>query len=159
MRLLNSVCKVIAEAFPNIPIEIREVPQYFSRPSFLVTRVTNSKEINNINIYSKHPTFQIVYFGERDEANQVLAEKLYEAEEVLDNILLLPLAIPILPKNDSEKIHKRYAKIGSFSSSLRLDEGAIYCNLVLDFTDSTPTREGELPTVEEIDLSISRENN
>ena len=112
MRLLNSVCKIIADAYPNIPINIEEVPQEFERPSFLVTRVTDPKEIKNRNIYGVKPNFQIVYFGERNEANQVLAEPLYEADSKLEELFLLALAVPIIPKNEAEK-KKRRLELGT----------------------------------------------
>lgn len=156
MRLLNSVCKVIADAYPNIPIYIQEVPQDFERPSFFVTKVTDPKEIKNRNIYGKKPNFQIVYFGKRDEANQVLAEPLYETDTKLEELFLLALAVPVIPKDEAEKKKQRYAKIESYTSQLRLDEGALYCNLTLDFTDNVPKQE-VTDLVEEIDLRIIRE--
>ena len=125
MRLLNSVCKRIADAYPNVPINIKEVPQGFERPSFLVTRVTDPREIKNRNVYGVKPNFQIVYFGERDEANQVLAEPLYEADSKLEELFLLALAMPVIPKDEAEKIKQRYAKIESYTSQLKLDEGAL----------------------------------
>lgn len=156
MRLLNSVCKIIADAYPNIPINIEEVPQEFERPSFLVTRVTDPKEIKNRNIYGVKPNFQIVYFGERNEANQVLAEPLYEADSKLEELFLLALAVPIIPKNEAEKKKRRYAKIESYTSQLRLDEGALYCNLTLNFTDDIPKNES-YELMEDVDIGISRE--
>lgn len=156
MRLLNSVCKVIADAYPNIPIYIQEVPQEFERPSFFVTRVTDPREIKNRNIYGVKPNFQIVYFGERDEANQVLAEPLYETDSKLEELFLLALAMPVIPKNEAEKKKKRYAKIESYTSQLRLDEGALYCNLTLDFTEEIPNEDTSDP-IGEVDFSIVRE--
>ena len=156
MRLLNSVCKVIAYAYPNVPINIEEVPQEFERPSFFVTRVTDPREIKNRNIYGVKPNFQIVYFGERDEANQVLAEPLYETDSKLEELFLLALAMPVIPKDEAEKIKQRYAKIESYNSQLRLDEGALYCNLTLDFTEAVPNVDNHDP-VEDIDFSIARE--
>ena len=156
MRLLNSVCTIIADAYPNIPINIEEVPQAFERPSFLVTRVTDPKEIKNRNIYGVKPNLQIVYFGERNEANQVLAEPLYEADSKLEELFLLALAVPIIPKNEAEKKKRRYAKIESYTSQLRLDEGALYCNLTLNFTDDIPRNES-YELMEDVDIGISRE--
>lgn len=156
MRLVNSVCKVIADTFSGIPVYIEEVPNEFERPSFFVTKVTDPKELKNINIYQNNPTFQIVYFGERSEANQVLAEPLYGVEDKLEEIFLLALAMPVIEKDETEKKHRRYAKIESFTSQLRLDEGALYCNLSLDFTENIP-KQDEHEIIEQVDLSISRE--
>ena len=156
MRLLNSVCKVIADAYPNVPIYVKEVPKKFKRPSFFVTISTDPREIKNRNVYGVRPTFQIIYFGERDEANQVLAEPLYEADSKLEELFLLSLAVPIIPKNEAEKKKRRYAKIESYTSQLRLDEGALYCNLTLNFTDDIPKHE-QYDLIEDIDMSIYRE--
>lgn len=156
MRLLNSICKVIADAYPNIPINIEEVPHRFKRPSFFITITTDPKEIKNRNVYGVRPTFQIVYFGERNEANQVLAEPLYEVGSKLEEIFLLSLVVPIIPKNEEEKKKRRYAKIESYTSQLRLDEGALYCNLTLNFTDDVPRNE-QYELIEDVDMSISRE--
>lgn len=154
MRLLNSVCNVISDNYSGIPVYIDEVPNDFKRPSFLVTKVTDPKEIKNRNVYQNNPTFQIVYFGERDEANQVLAEPLYEVEDKLEELFLLALAIPVLPKK-GVKEKQRYAKIESFTSSLRLGEGALYCNLSLDFTEAIPRNE-YYELIEEVDLTVTR---
>lgn len=150
MRLLNSVCKVISDSYSGVAVYIQEVPNRFERPSFFISKVTDPKEIKNFNIYQNNPTFQIVYFGERDETNQVLAEKLYEVEGKLEELFLLALAVPIIPK-DGEKM--RYAKIKSFTSQLRLDEGALYCNLALNFTENVPRHENN-EIIAEVDFSI-----
>ena len=153
MRLLNSVCKIISDTYSGVAVYIQEVPNRFERPSFFVSKVTDPKEIKNFNIYRNNPTFQIVYFGERDEANQVLAEKLYEVEGKLEELFLLALAVPVIPKNEEERFKMRFAKIKSFTSQLRLDEGALYCNLVLDFTENIPKYESN-DLVSEVDFSI-----
>lgn len=156
MKLLNSICKIIADDFPNVPIYIKEVPQGFERPSFLVTKVTDPKEIKNRNVYGVKPNFQIVYFGKRDEANQVLAEPLYEVDSKLMELFLLALAVPIIPKDEAEKIKQRYAKIESYTSQLRLDEGALYCNLTINFTEEIPKHES-YELMQEVDLSVRKE--
>lgn len=137
MRLLNSVCKVIADNFPNVPVHIEQVPNDFIRPCFLVELVTDSSDIKNYHTYQNNPTFQIVYFGERDIANQVLAEPLYIVQEKLTELFLLALSVPIEPKEGVTE-RKRYAKIESFINSLRLDEGALYCSLKINFTEKVP---------------------
>lgn len=137
MRILNSVCKVLADNYPNTPVYIEQVPQDFVRPSFLVAFTTQGREIKNYRIYQKNPIIQIVYFWVRDEANQVEAEGLYAADDKLDELFLLPLALPIIPRvGVIEK--QRYAKITAFTSEVRLDEGAIYARLTLSFTEDIP---------------------
>lgn len=137
MRLLNSVCKVLADNYSDMPVYIEEVPNDFVRPSFLVELVTDPKAIKNYHIYQNNSTFQIVYFGERDIANQVLAEPLYAVEKRLEELFLFSLALPVVAV-EGVKEKRRYAKIVSFTSNMRLNEGALYCNLTLDFTDQIP---------------------
>lgn len=199
MRLLNSICKVLADKFtetsyreatvkptdnPKLlglyelngsgvyvatqdtavvegktyytqlitktPVYIEQVPNDFVRPSFLVEAVTNSAEIKNYNIYQKNPLFQIVYFGERDIANQVLAEPLYRISDMLDELFLLQLAIPVITDSGEKQ---RYAKIVSFVHNLRLEEGAIYCNLTISFTETVPHNE-EYEVMENLSLGV-----
>lgn len=155
MRLLNSVCKVIADAYPDVPIHIKQVPQDFERPCFYVHLVTHSKSIKSYNTAQFNPDFQIIYFGERDEANQVLAEPLYEAQDKLDELFLLRLAVPVILKEGEKR--KRYAKIQSYNSQLRESEGALYCDLVLDFTDEVP-HDNNYDLIESVDLKVITEN-
>ena len=49
MRLLNSVCKVIASAYEGVPVHNEEVPSDFERGSFYVSLTTGSTELKNIN--------------------------------------------------------------------------------------------------------------
>ena len=44
MRLLNSVCRVIASAYSGVPIHIEEVPNNFERNSFYSRLFTLRKE-------------------------------------------------------------------------------------------------------------------
>jgi hypothetical protein len=150
LRVLNSVCKVIADNYEGIPVEIAEVPQYFKRPCFLVTLATDSTGLKNINVYQENPLVQIVYFGKRTQANQVVAESLYKLKEELTALFLLRLAVPILPiEGKVEK--KRFAKIESYTSDLRIGEGALYVKMALNFTEDVPkTNEYEL--IGEVDM-------
>ena len=45
MRLLNSVCRVIASDYSGVPVHIEEVPNNFERNSFYVTLATGSSEL------------------------------------------------------------------------------------------------------------------
>ena len=134
MRLLNSVCRVIASAYSGVPVHIEEVPNNFERNSFYVTLATGSSELKNINVYEDDPIFQIVYFAKRNEANQVVAEKLYEVREELKRLLLvIPLA--------GVKEKPRYAKIENYSDDVRVSEGALYVKITLNFTEDVPVED------------------
>ena len=135
MRLLNSVCKVIAEKFVGVPVHIRQVPSEFRRGCFYASRVTGSNSLVNYGVYKDSPMFQIIYFGELDEARQVDVEKLYAVEEDLKGLFLLRRAVPVIT-DEGEK--QRYAKIENYTSDLREDEGAIYVKITLAFTEENP---------------------
>ena len=129
-----------------------EVPNTFKRDCFLVTLATDSSKLKNISIYEDDPVFQIVYFGKRSEANQVIADNLYKVKEELKALFLLRKCVPVIPlEGVNEK--PRYAKIENYSSEVRLDEGAVYVKLTLNFTEDVPnTATYEL--MEEVELSI-----
>jgi hypothetical protein len=114
-----------------------EVPNGFKRDCFLVTLATESGSLKNANVYEDNPTFQIVYFGKRNEANQVLGEQLYKLKEELKALFLLRMCVPVLPL-EGVKERPRYAKIESYSSEVRLNEGAVYTKLTLNFTEAIP---------------------
>lgn len=137
MRLLNSICKVIASHYEGIPIHIEEVPNNFKRGCFLVTLATGSSRQKNYTVYQDDPLFQIVYFGKRNEANQVEAEELYKVKEELKALFLLRRAVPIIPL-DGVKEKQRYAKIETYSDEIRLSEGSLYVKLQLNFTEEIP---------------------
>ena len=137
MRLLNSICSVIASKYTGVPVHIEEVPKGFKRDCFLVTLATEGSTLKNYNVYEDNPVFQIIYFGKRNEANQVLADELYRVREELKALFLLPMSIPVLPlENVKEK--PRYAKIENYSNDVRLSEGAVYLKITLNFTEDLP---------------------
>ena len=140
MRLLNSICKVIASSYAGKPVHIEEVPNNFKRDCFLVTLATGSSSLKNFNVYGETPVFQIVYFGRRNEANQVLAEELYAVKEELKALFLLRRAVPVIPL-EGVKEKTRYAKIETYSDEIRLDEGSVYVKLSLNFTEDIPKTE------------------
>jgi hypothetical protein len=153
MRLLNSICKVIASFYAEVPVHIEEVPSNFKRGCFLVTLATDSSKLKNINIYEDDPLFHIVYFGKRNEANQVIAEELYKVKEELKALFLLQKCVPVIPlEGVTEK--PRYAKIENYSSEVRLDEGAVYVKLTLNFTEDVPNTATNYEPVGEVDVSI-----
>lgn len=150
MRLLNSVCKVLSSNYAGVPVHIEEVPKGFKRECFLVTLATDNSSLKNINVYRDNPLFQIVYFGKRNEANQVLAEELYKVKEELKALFLLKKCVPVLAV-EGVKEKPRYAKIENYSSDIRLDEGAVYVKLTLDFTEDVP-KEDPYELIGEVDL-------
>ena len=97
MRLLNSVCKVIASKYAGVPVHIEEMPKGFERECFFVTLATGGSSLKNRNVYEDDPTYQIVYFGKLNEADQVVAENLYKKKEELKALFLLRLAVPVIP--------------------------------------------------------------
>lgn len=137
MRLLDSVCKVIASSYKGVPVHIEEVPNDFKRDCFLVSLATGGSTLKNFNVYEDTPLFQIVYFGKRNEANQVLAEELYKVKEELKALFLLRRAVPVIPL-EGIKEKPRYAKIETYSDEIRLGEGAVYVKLSLSFTEDVP---------------------
>lgn len=139
-RLLNSVCRVIASAYSGVPVHIEEVPNNFERNSFYVTLATGSSELKNINVYEDDPIFQIVYFAKRNEANQVVAEKLYEVKEELKRLFLLKRVVPVIPLA-GVKEKPRYAKIENYSDDVRVSEGALYVKITLNFTEDVPVED------------------
>lgn len=156
MRLLNSICKVIASYYEGKPIHIEELPNGFKRGCFLVTLATEGSSLKSYNVYEDTPVFQIVYFGERNEANQVLAEELYKVKEELKRLLLLARAIPVIPlENAKEKT--RYAKIETYSDEVRLGEGAVYVKLTLSFTEDLH-KEDPYELIEAVEIDVKNEN-
>lgn len=140
MRLLNSICKVIASKYSGVPVHIEEVPNSFERDCFFVTLATGGSSLLSKNVYEDDPTFQIVYFGKRNIANQVEAEGLYKVKEELKALFLLARAIPVIPL-EGVKEKPRYAKIETYTDEVRLSEGAIYVKLTLNFTEDVPVNE------------------
>ena len=150
MRLLNSVCKVIASSYAGVPVHIEEVPKNFRRGCFYVHLATGSSTLKTVNVYQDDPVFQIVYFGERNEANQVEAEKLYKVKEELKALFLLRKAVPVIPL-EGVKEKPRYAKIENYSDEVRIDEGAVYVKITLNFTGDVPKFE-EYELIGDVDL-------
>lgn len=150
MRLLNSVCKVIASAYAGIPVHIEEVPDDFERNCFYVSLATGSSYLKNINVYEDDPIYQIIYFAERNEANQVVAEKLYEVKEELKALFLLQKVVPVISKA-GVKEKPRYAKIENYSDDVRVSEGALYVKITLNFTEDVPVK-NDYELIGEVDL-------
>lgn len=153
MRLLNSVCKVIASKYVGVPVHIEEMPKNFKRECFFVTLATNGSSLKNRNVYEDNPTYQIVYFGKLNEADQVVAENLYKVKEELKALFLLRLAVPVIPLEGVQE-NPRYAKIQTYSDEVRLGEGSLYVKITLSFTEDIP-REDTYELIGEVDLETN----
>ena len=153
MRLLNSVCKVIASNYAGVPVHIEEMPKGFERECFFVTLATNGSSLKNRNVYEDDPTYQIVYFGKLSEADQVVAENLYKKKEELKALFLMRLAVPVIPLEGVQE-KPRYAKIQTYSDEVRLAEGALYVKITLNFTEDIPRNEQYDP-IGEVDLATN----
>jgi hypothetical protein len=150
MRLLNSVCKVIASKYAGVPVHIEEMPKGFERECFFVTLATSGSSLKSRNVYGEDPTYQIVYFGKMNEADQVVAENLYRVKEELKALFLLRLAVPVIPL-EGVKEKPRYAKIQTYTDEVRLGEGALYIKLTLSFTEDIPREDPHEP-IGEVDF-------
>ena len=150
MRLLNSLCKVIASKYAGVPVHIEEMPKNFERECFFVTLATGGSSLKNRNVYGEDPTYQIVYFGKLNEADQVVAENLYKVKEELKALFLLRLAVPVIPL-EGVKEKPRYAKIQTYLDEVRLGEGALYVKISLSFTEDVP-REDPYDLIKEVEL-------
>ena len=157
MRLLNSICKVIASKYAGVPVHIEEMPKGFKRECFFVTLATNGSSLKNRNVYEDNPTFQIAYFGKLNEADQVVAENLYRVKEELKALFLARLSVPVIPLEGVQE-RSRYAKIQTYSDEVRLGEGALYVKLTLNFTEDVPKYES-YELMGEIDIETSVRTN
>jgi hypothetical protein len=157
MRLLNSVCKLLASKYAGIPVYIEDVPEGFQRPSFLVTLATEGSNLKNINVYEDTPLYQIVFFSRQNAARQVYSEDLYKKKEELKALFLLPGCIPVIPL-EGVKEKKRYAKVTSYSAEVRLSEKSVYVKVGLSFTEDARTEE-KYELMQDIDLSMNISKN
>lgn len=157
MRLLNSICSLLADKYRGVPVYIEDVPEGFQRPSFLVTLATEGTNLLNKNVYRDTSIYQIVYFGRLNASEQVYSERLYKVREELKALFLLPGAIPVISeKGSTEK--RRYAHITSYSSEIRLSEKSLYTKIGIDFTEDTK-QEKEYELIQEIDLEMNTRKN
>ena len=90
MRLLDSICKLLADKYKGVPVYIGEVPEGFSRPSFLVTLATEGTNLLNRKVYEDTPLFQITYFSRRNAVGQATAIDMYRKKEELKALFYCP---------------------------------------------------------------------
>lgn len=153
MRILNSICKVLADKYKGVPVYIEEVPEGFARPSFFVSLTTEGSALKNKKVVEDTPLYQIVYFGRQNAATQVKAERLYEIRSELKALFLLPGAMKVI--TDTKKEKQRYAKVTSFNAEVRHSEDSLYARLGLSFTEDTvPDPDYDLIQNVELDTNV-----
>ena len=121
INILNAICETIAKDFSKYPIYIDNLPQGFVRPSFYIELV-NSKDIDwNTTIQNRQMTFQIMYFGEKDDFNNVSTLELYSTWSILERNFYRTLEVG----------KKEYKKITS--TELFIKDDVLYMTLRLEF--------------------------
>ena len=124
INILNAICETIAKDFSKHPIYIDNLPQGFIRPSFYIELV-NSKDIDwNTTTQNRQMTFQIMYFGEKDDFNNVSTLEIYPVWNVLERIFYRTLRVD---KEDYKKIT---------STELFIKDDVLYMTLRLEFGQS-----------------------
>lgn len=117
--ILNSICRQIASKFKN-PIHIDNLPQKFIRPSFYIELLNNRDTELTSSSQERQMTFQITYFGTKDEMNNVSTLELYSVWSVMEKLFYRTLMIS---ENDYKKIEsiEHFIKDGSLIITLRLN--------------------------------------
>lgn len=119
--ILNAICKTIAKEFPKSPIYIDNLPQGFLRPSFYVELVNSRDEDLNSTAQLREMTFQIMYFGIKDEFDNVSTIDMYSTWNVLERIFYRALKV-----NEED-----YKKITS--TDLLIKDDILFMTLRLEF--------------------------
>lgn len=121
INILNAICETIAKDFQDCPIYIDNLPQGFVRPSFYIELV-NSRDIDwNATSQNRKMTFQIMYFGEKDDFNNVSTLELYSIWDILDRSFYRSLRV-------SEVEYKKIT-----SNELFIKDDVLYMTLRLEF--------------------------
>lgn len=122
IKVLDSICEKIAGVFVEEPIYIQNVPEDFKRPSFFVTMMAYQDTDMTHDFQRRQQSFQIVYFGKKDEYNTVDAVDQYATYAMLSSIF----------NTKSLQVEDRYLKIDSISGGPK--DAEIYMTLKLDYT-------------------------
>ncbi len=121
INILNAICETIASKFNKNPIYIDNLPQGFIRPSFYIELV-NSKDTDwNSASQNRQMTFQIMYFGKKDNFNNVSTIELYSVWSILEKLFYRALKVN---KDDYKKIT---------STELFIRDDVLYMTLRLEF--------------------------
>lgn len=121
VNILNAICETIAKEFTENPIYIDNLPQGFIRPSFYIELVNSRDTDWNTIAQNRQMTFQVMYFGRKDNFNNVSTLEIYSVWNILERIFYRTLKI-----NDNE-----YKKITSTELFIRDD--VLYMTLRLEF--------------------------
>ena len=121
INILNAICETIASQFKKSPIYIDNLPQGFLRPSFYVELVNSRDEDLNSTAQLREMTFQIMYFGIKDEFDNVSTIDMYSTWNVLERIFYRALKV------DEED----YKKITS--TDLLIKDDILFMTLRLEF--------------------------
>ena len=124
INILNSICSHIAERFETNPIYIDTMPQDFKRPSFYIELVNSKDTELNLGAQRREMTFQITYFGPKDNFNNVSTLNQYAVWNTLEKIFYRSLKVN---DNDYKKIEDIdfIIKDDLLIMTLRLDFGYI----------------------------------
>ena len=93
INVLNAICETIAKEFKQSPIYIDNLPKDFKRPSFYVELVNSRDEDLNSTAQLREMSFQIMYFGERDDFDNVSTIELYSVWSILERIFYRALKV------------------------------------------------------------------
>jgi hypothetical protein len=86
---LDALRGVLISAFPNVDtIYIKNVPEKFERPSFLVDLVSQAEEHINKRYYQLQATWQIVYFAPEDKVKNPDKLDQYSVSDALTTKLM-----------------------------------------------------------------------
>lgn len=91
--ILNAICETIAKEFKHNPIYIDSLPKDFKRPSFYIELVNSRDEDLNSTAQLREMSFQIMYFGERDDFDNVSTIELYSVWSILERIFYRALKV------------------------------------------------------------------
>lgn len=121
VNILNAICETIAKEFTENPIYIDNLPQGFVRPSFYIELVNSRDTDWNTIAQNRQMTFQVMYFGGKDNFDNVSTLELYSVWSILERIFYRTLKVK---DNDYKKIT---------STELFIRDDILYMTLRLEF--------------------------
>ena len=121
VNILNAICETIAKEFTENPIYIDNLPQGFVRPSFYIELVNSRDTDWNTIAQNRQMTFQVMYFGMKDNFGNVSTLDLYSVWNILERIFYRTLKVK---DNDYKKIT---------STELFIRDDVLYMTLRLEF--------------------------
>lgn len=122
--VLNAICETIASKFTKNPIYIDNLPQGFIRPSFYIELVNSRDTDLNTTAQNRQMTFQIMYFGRKDNFNNVSTLELYSVWNILEKLFYRALKVNYDNYIDYKKIT---------STELFIRDDVLHMTLRLEF--------------------------